>query len=357
MRIGVILDKSNKGWIIEKMAKRLIEELKLLGHNAELLTAANEGFDVIHWMHYLNSNYFKDAKLNSMMVTHVDEANKLVKFRSRLKSGIKPIFLSDAHADEIAEMIRSPKRFHVAYPGSDLASMREDNLRFIITSHIYPDGRKNEDYLIRLAREVNLRDCHFILCGKRWEEVAKSLERSGATVLQLSPEYGNYPEYPELLNLVRQSDIFLYTGFDEGSMGALDAYLIGKKLIVSNQGFHKKFQGANVSLFDDYSEFAQYIKSEIKAKLEIKQNQTQWSWRSFTRAHLDLWETELEKGRPIAREGLGRDESKACRESSRKIKVGKSGLFSFQGLVFIYRFFRTTVKREKLRFFGKGRKN
>jgi hypothetical protein len=288
MKVDIILHESNKGWIIEKIANRLAANLLSLGINSKLLDAPNFESDVTHWMHYLNVPLdLNISSINTMTVTHVDEIDKLEKLKFLIELGVYPIFLSNEHALEISNLLKIPTKFDKALPGSDLAIFNK--IKFIINSNSYPDNRKNEDYLIRLARDLNLNQTIFIFCGKRWGEIGDHLSKAGAEVFIYSKEIGNYPSYESMNQITKDSDVFIYMGFDEGSMGALDAYLLNKKLIISDQGFHKEMSGRDVFLFKSYSEFKYLIEIAIKDHLTWQNEKLRWGWMEYAKSHLNIW--------------------------------------------------------------------
>ena len=288
MKVDIILHESNKGWIIEKMANRLATNLLSLGTESRILGEPSFESDITHWMHYLNVPLdLKVSSINTMTVTHVDEIDKLEKLKFLIELGVYPIFLSNEHALEISNLLKMPTKFDKALPGSDLAVFQK--IKFIINSNSYPDNRKNEDYLIRLARDLNLNKTIFIFCGKRWDKIGDNLSEAGAEVLIYSKEMGNYPNYESMNQITKDSDVFIYMGFDEGSMGALDAYLLNKKLIISDQGFHKEMSGRDIFLFKSYNEFKELIEIAITDHLTWQNEKLRWGWMEYAKSHLDIW--------------------------------------------------------------------
>jgi hypothetical protein len=289
MKVDIILHESNKGWIIEKMANRLNENLLLLGINSRVVDLPSIDSDIIHWMHYLNipTNLTVNST-NTMLVTHVDEIDKLEKLEFLIHKGIHPIFLSAAHALEVSASLKIKNNFRKILPGSDLAVFNK--IKFIINSNSYPDNRKNDNYLIKLSKDLKLTEAIFIFCGKRWEEVGINLREAGAEVYIYSKAAQNYPDYPSLNQMTKDSDIFIYMGFDEGSIGALDAYLLDRKLIVSDQGFHKEMLDKNVNLFKNYNKFKELIEISIENHVSWQKEKMKWSWGDYAKNHLNVWQ-------------------------------------------------------------------
>ena len=54
MNIALVLNNENTGWIIEKIAFRLRDELKVLGHSVVISNSKRTDVDVNHFMSYSN---------------------------------------------------------------------------------------------------------------------------------------------------------------------------------------------------------------------------------------------------------------------------------------------------------------
>ena len=287
--VQVILDPVNKGWVIEKIAKKLVSSAssKIV---IDLYYIPRRGYTITHWMHYLNVSreFIKaDKGIHTFLVPHIDSIQKEQVFISNLNTGAFPIFLSREHAESICKRLNLGLTPHYIFPGSDLA---DEKLRFrvVVSSHIYPDGRKNEHLLIQLAKEISLKNMHFIFIGKSWAKVEESLRKSGATVEWFNPVNSSFPDYKQSLDIIRGCDLFLYLGNDEGSLGALDAYLLGIPLLISNQGFHREFTDRkNVYLFDDYYGFKTKL-LELSSSLNAI-NLNKWTWYAMSTKYLEYW--------------------------------------------------------------------
>jgi hypothetical protein len=293
MLIEIILSQENKGWVIEKIAQKLAENIELQQHEVRILEKPTGKARITHWMHYMNvrEDEYVKCGINTFMVTHVDDIWKFKKLKNVIKKNFIPIYLSEEHRDYASKKIDSNTFSFFAKPGSDLAEIKRSEIVSItIASHVYPDGRKNEKYLSKIANEIDLNGCHFNLIGKRWSPTATELRKANASVLEYSKEIGNYPSYDEINSIIRSSDLFMYLGFDEGSMGALDAYLLGTRLLISNQGFHREFKGMAVDLFEDYESFKSKFENFIFQNLNFIKDTKSWGWQRYALEHLSIWE-------------------------------------------------------------------
>jgi hypothetical protein len=294
----VILDPVHNGWVIEKIAK------KLTGHysqtkNVDLHFIPKHGYAITHWMHYMNvsRDFIKiDKGIHTFLVPHIDSSKKDQVLIANLEAGAFPIFFSRDHAKKTFNRLNLDYIPHHISPGSDLA---DDNYRFrvVVSSHVYPDGRKNEHYLIQLAHEFSLSKFQFIFIGKSWSIVAENLKKAGAIIEWFDPSNSQYPNYKQSLDIIRSCNLFLYLGNDEGSLGALDAYLLGIPLLISNQGFHQEFvERKDVFLFDTYYDFkTKIIELSSAVNVDYRKN---WTWYAMFTKYVEYWDSIINRKLP-----------------------------------------------------------
>lgn len=291
-KFQIVLDPIHRGWVIEKLANKIID----FWPNSEppnLTYFPKRAPIVTHWMHFMNvSVKFLEISqgIHTIQVTHVDSSEKLQHLEKLIEAGAIPIFMSKQHAKQISNKIKNPFRKFSILPGSDVAN-HGDRKRVLISSNYYPDGRKNENLLINLAEENKLDYFHFTFIGKSWDDIAKYLVASGAEVEIYSPNDPNCPSYEMQLEILRGVDCFLYLGFDEGSLGALDAYLLGTPMIISKQGFHLEFETrSNISLFQNYEEFKTKVLTITKRNPISPEENYNWSWYCYAERYKHMWD-------------------------------------------------------------------
>ncbi len=290
-RIQIILDSVHQGWVLEKLAKRIVDYWPEM--DAPIISSLPKShFELTHWMHYMNApiDYLKYSRnIHTVQVTHVDSQSKLNHLEQLIKLGAIPVFMSKQHAEQVSEQLTVDFERHVILPGSDVALL-SGRKRILISSNFYPDGRKNENFLINLAKETRLDHFHFTIIGKSWEGVAKFLVEAGAHVNLLRPQDLHYPSYTTQLGILKGVDCYLYLGFDEGSLGALDAYLSGIPMIISKQGFHLEFESReNIVLFENFAEFKEAFMG-LTSRTQIENSElSKWSWYSFASSYEKFW--------------------------------------------------------------------
>ena len=297
--VQIILDPVHQGWVLEKIAKKIVDYWPKT-NKPTISNLPKSSFELTHWMHYMNvpHDYLRYSKsIHTVQVTHVDSQLKLNYLEKLVKLGAIPIFMSHQHSGQVSEQIQEKFESHVILPGSDVA-LFSNRIRILISSNFYPDGRKNENFLINLAKEVRLDSFHFTIIGKSWGNVAKFLIEAGAQVKLFSPQDLDYPSYDAQLGILKGVDCYLYLGFDEGSLGSLDAYLSGTPMIISKQGFHLEFDSRpDIVLFENFAEFKMAF-TKISPRNQISSSElSKWSWYSFASSYEQLWNEIIHKRR------------------------------------------------------------
>jgi hypothetical protein len=202
--------------------------------------------------------------------------------------------MSSDQANWAAERLGFSCPFTHISPGSDVVSLECFNI--VIASNYYPDGRKNEDWVKRFITENPDLVFTLTLIGKSWGTFVQDLKTSKVKVEWYGPDTNFDLEYALILKVIRQADLFLYTGFDEGSLGALDAYLLGVPLLISDQGFHKNFEKrGDISLFSNYEEFSANLRHIILEKNTTLRRNDEWAWSKYSDSHIQLWEALFKK--------------------------------------------------------------
>jgi hypothetical protein len=296
--VQLIVDPGNAGWILEKIALRLKEQFEMNGSSVQILDSPTDTSDVVFWLYFghrgiLSSNLdLYSTRLKSALVTHVDDSAKVNRIRKLNQTGVDLVFMSAAHALEISSMVGSPIPFFNILLGTDFVE-RNRKMKIGIFSKCFPDGRKNEEWLVRLAKKVQLQDCEFVIIGSGWERIRKVLEGSGAQVKLYDGSQYPYPDYSEFPTIYRSLDLYLYTGFDEGAMGSLDAYVLGVRLLISRQGFHKEFETDANSQFSNYQEFEKKFIQSLEEYRVAQKSLQKWSWENCATSLMAHWSSEL----------------------------------------------------------------
>jgi len=289
----LVLHPGNRGWIIEKFAKRLLENLAEWNVRAAISDQPSATADINHWTIY---HHCKGERLTpgTVLITHVDDYEKLGMVRESLRIADIGICLSRMTVEELVK--RGINRQQLCYitPGHDgLVTPRRIVIGITTRVRVYAGYRKREDLVSKLADAMRLDAFHFKIFGAGWDEIIPRLEAAGATV-DYYPGSGDYQhDYKVILEMIPTFDYYLYTGLDEGSMGLLDALAAGVATIVTPQGFHLDIKDGITYAFWDAAEMCEIfrkIAAERQRRIDGVGNLT---WNEYARQHVVVWRALL----------------------------------------------------------------
>lgn len=300
--IEIIVDPGNKGWILEKIANRVCEEFKKLNLIANVRNAPKFDSDVTFWVQFTDKTLSVDStflggNLRSTLVTHVDDAQKLSRVKKLYHSKIDLIFMSKMHASSIANSIGITQLPESVRIGSDLAEQKK-NFHIGIVSKCYPDGRKNENWLLDFEKKGLFKNVTLTIIGTGWKSIADKLISKGVDVNLLDNHKNPYPDYDEIIDIQKNFDLFFYFGFDEGSLGALDAYLLGTDLLITNQGFHTSFELSKDSFCENLIDAQQKFELKKAKYYANRELLGDWSWTNTANELLLHWMKVFEDDLP-----------------------------------------------------------
>jgi hypothetical protein len=164
-----IAEPANSGWIIERLIRALAQELKARGISTAVgPTDGYGGQDVLFNSRFLTAAPDSRARVNSMFITHVDDRLRESELRASLSQFNSLVCLSAHDADFIAGL--NGDRSGVV--GIDLPAFSANlrPVRLALFTARYPDGRKNEQWLLEYFKErpAVWRDS-FVLCFMGWD--------------------------------------------------------------------------------------------------------------------------------------------------------------------------------------------
>jgi hypothetical protein len=286
MKIRIVCYEDINTWICGKIARRLTEALRQLGHVVELANTPDSKADVNHHIIYLNYQG-ATAGLHTLMVTHIDDALKLKRLQLGLQTARAGICMS-RHGVQLlmnAGLDRECLQYaHIAHDG--VSKRRKTAIG--ISTRLYPDGRKGEQDLVRLLPHLPSSMYRFEIIGFGWAPIVRQMTTMGFEVNHV--EEFNYDTYIEMLSRL---DYFLYLGADEGSAAFVDALAAGVKTIVKPQGFHLDAPGGITHAFNDFGELKTAFEIISKEREQLTNAVCAWTWENYAKKHLTLWESCL----------------------------------------------------------------
>ena len=84
-------------------------------------------------------------------------------------------------------------------------------------------------------------------------------------------------------------DYYLYWGFDEGSMGYLDALRAGVGTIVTPQGFHLDVKDGITYACRTLSDFKNVLLELQNKRKKVIESVEAWTWENYVKKHLEVW--------------------------------------------------------------------
>ena len=293
--INVCLVLKDRGWILEKMAKRLSEQLIKWNVTSEIAFTPSPSADVNHWMYY-NDLQGDFLGLNTLMITHVDRPIKLHVLKQRLKKADMGICMSRMALDQLVSSGIPPQKLCYITPAHD-GDIKPKRIVIGITSQIRMDGAKREYVLVQMAQTIRLDAFHFDIIGPNWDNVIPYFEAAGATV---NYNTGSQKDNLEHLRLVRECinrmDYYLYMGWDEGSMGFLDALAAGIPTIVTPQGFHLDINNGITYSFVDSEQLCSIFNHLAEERQNRINSVAGLTWDAYAQKHAILWRSLVEGG-------------------------------------------------------------
>ncbi len=286
-RLRVRLVLNDRGWIMEKITRRLAENLPEWNVDATIDTQPSMHADINHWMLYGDMRGQLHGK-TTMLITHVDRWLKTYLVKQRLQRMDLGICLSRMTLEQLVLCGAPRDKLCYITPAHD-GLVKPKRIVIGITSQIRPDGAKREHVLVEMAHSIRLDLFHFEIIGPRWEGVISHLEAAGATV-RYSSGADNNAGY---VNLVHERlatfDYYLYMGWDEGSMGLLDALAAGIPTIVTPQGFHLDIPDGITHPFATAAELADILRDLAAQRQRRIDGVSGLTWKEYARQHALVW--------------------------------------------------------------------
>lgn len=289
-KLTVNLVCEEQGWILQKFAIRMEEELNKLDVNVMISTDTNAQADINHHIQFANYHPYSN---DTLMISHVDSWKLFNTLRRQLETARLGICMSRETMEKLTNYGIPRNKLCYVNPAHDNV-IRPRKMVIGITHKTHEtDLRKRISAIFEILNGINPNYFQFVIMGIGWEHIIEQLESRGFEVTYYSKfDYNIYTQ------IVPTFDYYFFMGFDEGSMGYLDAISAGVKTIVTPQGFH-----LDNDFPIDYP--CKTIKEFHNAFLDIQHERERricsvenWTWSNYTKKHLIIWEYLL-KRRPL----------------------------------------------------------
>jgi len=282
MRVRIVCYEDVDAWILGKFARRLCENLRGDGVDADIARTTDPAADVNHHIIYLD-RVGRAGAVDTAMVTHLDEIGKVRLLRRMMGDLDAAVCMSAQAVDELAAQGLPRERLVAIQPAHD-GWVVPRPLVFGITSKVHADGRKRQGMLLDVVAELDPAEARFRIMGEGWDTQIAVLEQRGFAI-EYTPAFD--------LELYRAwmptFDYYLYFGLDEGSMGFLDALAAGVGTIVTPQGFHLDAVSGITHPFTTSVQLRAAIAVIAGERRSRCAAVAGWTWQAYARRHLALW--------------------------------------------------------------------
>lgn len=305
MKVNII--NLGAGWILEKFAIKLREELIKMGIDASISNKRKEEADINHYVMFDFINFTRHPH-DTFMIAHVDQNWHLRLLADRLDKCGMGICMSQDTMNKLAAWGLPRNKMCYINPAHDhVIKPRKYVVGITHRCHDEIDFRKREEMLLDIVRNIDSDYFRFIIMGDGWDKIVSEMKNIG-----IETEYYNEFEYNKYVDIMSTLDYYLFFGMDEGSMGYLDALAAGVETIVTPQGFHLDAKGGITyacEVIDDYIKVFDEISQKRKKLVKSVED---WTWENFAKKHVEVWSyllgtcdmADLYKNRGFYKDGI-----------------------------------------------------
>jgi hypothetical protein len=275
------------GWIVDKFARRLSEQLAAHSVEADIAREPDPSADINYHLVYVDFSS-PATRSDTVMVTHVDDLESLRLLRRQLEEGASGICMSRDTYHRLLDSGLPAERLCFIPPAHD-GNIHPRPLLIGIFTRLYSDGRKRERLLVELARRVSPADFRFFIMGAGWDRIVREVRGMGFAV-EFHPDF-DAAIYEQIIPAL---DYYLYLGTDEGSMGFIDAVAAAVPTIATPQGFHIEVAGTLTHPFWTLDELVAIFQEIASRRNSRSQSVAEWTWPAYARRHVQIWRTILQ---------------------------------------------------------------
>lgn len=280
--VHIVCLEVNHSWILGKFAIRMKNCLEEMGIKVTIGEMRDESADINHHIAYMNVKEVLNDR-TTVMITHVDSQFKLDIIRRQVKQGAMEICMSRETMERLTREGVDRTKLCYINPAHDNVIIPKKYI-LGITHRNYKDFRKNPNIIVDICEQINPKFFCFKIMGEGWETIVENIKQLGFEV-----EY--YPEfdYDIYTKLIPSLDYYIYYGFDEGSMGYLDALAAGIDTIVTPQGYHLDIKGGPTYCCETVKDFVNVLNQISNRRENIVESVEDLTWEAYSFKHLEIW--------------------------------------------------------------------
>lgn len=278
--INIVIEES--GWILQKFAEQMRMELEKEGYKVKISDRFDSACTINHY--FAPNSERKADKRTTFMITHVMKTSYLDWISRLTEKGAVGICMSRQTMQKLISYGIRHNRICYINPAQD-GEIKPRKYRIGFTHRQYTDNRKRDTMILDVCKEINPEMFCFEIMGAGWDNNVAKMREMGFEVIY-------YPAFDrqKYINMMQNLDYYCYFGFDEGSMGFLDAVAAGIGTIVSPQGYHLDTCCEityPVSTVQEIIDAFQDLESKKKKNIEFAKEAT---WANYAKKHVEIWQ-------------------------------------------------------------------
>ena len=279
-RIRIVCEYS--GWIFQKFAEKMKAELHKQGYDCTIADTVDPMSEINHHVSYGSCSPILPLN-ETFMITHIDSLNKVELLKHQLKIAQMGICMSRETLEKLTTYGIPREKLCYINPAQD-GVIKPKKYILGITHRVYNDHRKKVNVLIDLCKELDPAYFSFKIMGSGWDDIVNFIIDMGFQV-----DYYSEFDYEKYIRLIPSLDYYLFWGFDEGSMGFLDALRAGVETIVTPQGFHLDIKDGITYPCRTINDFRETLLKLQEKRKKIIASVDTFTWENFVKKHLEVW--------------------------------------------------------------------
>jgi len=259
MRVAVTMEPES--WILRQIAERFRQfaSAQVEFQAVELGQPVSTDADAVlyvNWPHLFTSPPRQRDTPGILMVGHLDRTAFRLRYLLWRYPRMHVICMAERWVETLRRYGVLEERLHLISHGVDLKLFLPaeqvpdgERIRIGFVGRAYPDGRKGEDRLLAISRQLSPEQFEFVLVGDRWDALGAALKSRG-----FPTAYHRYLAGAAVPGVMATTDVLLVCSRNEGGpQPVLEALACGVPVVSTKVGFVTDLQKRlpqYVSLFD-----------------------------------------------------------------------------------------------------------
>lgn len=277
IKVNIVSPKDN--WILQKIASELIGvengKVKFLQSQKISLDSDYNYYINWKWWKYLYPKLSK-SKCDVVWFTHFDEGDT-----TEILEAADIIVAKSLHGCKCLENRGiDGSKIRILSAVGPAKGLDFKKVRLGISGRPYKTGRKGEDILIQLSRDLDSQVFEFVFASDKWTKF----------------DYGLSYQVIKGNKFFTEIDYLLSASKAEGGpMDVINAIKCGIPIISTNVGFIYTLKTYEDFTYTSYEQLLDYLLRLQQSKLDKIKISKQYTWDNFRKWHINLFENEGKK--------------------------------------------------------------